>query len=239
MPVDEPRANLDVAEVLAWLARTRHAGPTRLRYLVAYNRLTRWSPDDLLERGVDPPRAWRGAVTQWLPSIVKSGGLVTLPGEDGVIEFNHNRSLHSTGDEWNLFYDGTLYSGRPGAWDIEERDLPLAEDEPAWLLQLIEGCRRVEDLGLVEIDGRRWRHAALACDLEAAAGRATRAMMPPSPFEDVDLAILPVEVWVDMDGRLNRAVLHRRQSRGRTALEIYGFGEAEPIPRPRPEEVES
>jgi hypothetical protein len=210
-----------------------------LRYLVAYNRLARWSPDDLLERGVDPPCALRGPVTRWLPSIVKSGGLVTLPGEDGVIEFHHDRSLHATGDDWNLFYDGTLYSGRPGAWEVEERDLPLAEGEPAWLLQLIEGCREVQDLGVVEIGGRRWRHAALSCDPQAAAARATRAMMPPYRFEDVDLANLPVEVWADMDGRLNRAVLHRRQSRARTALEIYGFGEAEPVRPPRPEEVES
>jgi hypothetical protein len=92
-----------------------------------------WADEDRQTGEAHPELVW-----DWLNHGLHSAAPA------GRIEFDRDRALYSTGDEWRLSVDGNLYSGEPGDWEEDERDAPMSEAEPHWLLAIAEACVEAE-----------------------------------------------------------------------------------------------
>jgi hypothetical protein len=210
------------ALVRAAVARTRREGTAALRYRehVVWLRqsLAQWLEDPSGEhqhsflRRLD---AWRAKTLD---------GLHTLDGPVGQIDLDGDRSMYSVGQGWTLCVDGRSYIGEPGEWELDEETDALTPQEPQWLLAVLEGCSRAEDRGLIKLGTTQWHHYRAGCDLSHATSGTGRQVRPPCFVEDLDLTDLLIDVWLDLDGRVQRAVFHERPER--TILELSNFGAA-------------
>jgi hypothetical protein len=168
-----------------------------------------------------------------------SSGTSQLDAPEGQIDFRNNRSLYGHGRTtviWRLFVDGAAYGGTPGEWGLLDREAghALRVDGPFWLLALVSGT--------VEVNAERPEQAGGLRRYEAVSDfrRATEAILHPIAPMSIDprcdLARLPIEVWLDDQARIRRIVFfdfsNDRRSERRTELELWGYGELPPIPKP-------
>jgi len=156
-------------------------------------------------------------------------------GPAGSVDLDGDRSVYGVGDSWMLHIDGVRFIGAPGEWELDEEVGALSVREPQWLLALLTGCVEAEDRGLIELGGAHWHHYRTECDLSRATSGTALEVLPPLFDEGLDLARLPVDVWLDGDGRIRRAVFH--SGADRTILELADFGAAPRVVRPQPSEI--
>lgn len=154
----------------------------------------------------------------------------------GRIEFSRERSLYSVGDWWRLFVDGASYLGEPGEWELDESNVGLTEDEPHWLLALLEGCTAARQLGAIDYHGEAMRRFELSCDVSRAWSTAGRRVERPPFLEESDPSQLRVEVLVDT---ATDRIRHAMATWGRvvTRVELSAFGEAAAIEPPKDSEL--
>jgi hypothetical protein len=181
-----------------------------------------WADEDRQTGEAHPELVW-----DWLNHGLHSAAPA------GRIEFDRDRALYSTGDEWRLSVDGNLYSGEPGDWEEDERDAPMSEAEPHWLLAIAEACVEAEAVSSLDVHGEDWWCLKARCDFGRVASG--RQIIPPqlavptlaSKSEPLDLARLHIDLWLDGQGRIRRSMFFK--GRLRTILELSGFGTPGPI----------
>jgi hypothetical protein len=219
--------------IRASVARTRGEGTAAVRYRVR----GLWGRASLVQWLEDPGRENAHGVLRRLDAVRAQtlDGVRTVDGPAGRIDLDGDRSMHGVGDGWMLFIDGTSYIGAPGEWELDDEGDGLSEEEPQWLLALLVGCVQAEDRGLIELGGTRWHHYRTVCDLSRATQGSSRALLPPLFDEGLDRACLPVDVWLDSDRRIRRAVFHNGQDR--TVLELSDFGAPPRVLPPTPDEI--
>jgi hypothetical protein len=191
-----------------------------------------------LSRWLEAPEADRYVLLRHLDALRWSrlDRVRTVDGCDGQIDLDGNRAIYGVGDSWRLCADGVMYGGEPGEWEaLDEDDGGLGQAEPQWLLALLAGCVEAEEHEGVELGGVSWRHYRTVCDYSAADSGTERKVLPPFFGDDLDVSRLPVDVWLDREGRICRAVLH--EGSARTTLELANFGVPGRVTLPRPEEV--
>ena len=168
----------------------------------------------------------------------------TLPGPDGRIDFDNERCIYSVGSFWRFYAPGHKYIGGPGEWEDEEFSV-LTDEDPFWLLALLTGAIEVSEQAAESVLGVRCDAYRGFADFERARAAASRPMalplharFPPFRAEPIDPSRLPFEVWLDRSGRIHRAILHVG-GESLTQIELFGFGEPDPIALPLPDEVRS
>lgn len=219
------------AVVRASIARTRAEGTAAVRY----REHGVWGGASLVRWLEEPTSGDPGGILRRLDATRAVDGIQTVDGPAGQIDLDGDRALYAVGDWWTLFIDGNSYIGEPGDWELDEEGDALGPEEPQWLLALLVGCVEAEDCGVIEVGGVRWRHYRAACDLSRADSGTGRVVLPPLSREDLDLSRLPVDVWLDGDGRVRRAVFHNGQYR--TVLELSEFGVPMRVVPPEPGEI--
>jgi len=155
----------------------------------------------------------------------------------GRIDFEQQSSWYGNGDpDWHLVASGLVLFGHEGEWEIE-RDTPgvVHERDPFWLLQLIAAAEEAIFEGSQTVNGTRCERYLTTASLVAAASQALRPMEPPRtrPIEGSDR--FPIELWIDGEGRIRAARLHR--GRSWMSLELFDYGAAEPIQLPPSDQV--
>lgn len=217
------------AQVRNSVARTRSEGTASVRYRIG----GLWLKASLVQWLEDPGSGNSASMLHRLDAARAKarGSIRTLDGPAGQIDLDGDRSIYGVGDWWNLFVDGVSYVGAPGEWEqddeedaqLNREDALLSEQEPQWHLALLAGCFEAQDRGVIELGDDRWHHHRTGCDFAQAASATGRAVAPPPALFDerLDLARIPVDVWLDTDGRIRRAVFHR--GKHRTILELSDF----------------
>jgi hypothetical protein len=156
----------------------------------------------------------------------------------GRIDFRNERSVYAhADDEWMLLAAGLVLEGEPGAWYASGSDSDvLTDDDPFWLLALIAGTVEATDEGPQAISGSRCvRYIAMA-DQALASSNSIRPFKRLRPAADDERADqIPIEVWLDTEGRIRRVRLHR--GRAVTRMELLNFGGVPPIDVPGPSEL--
>jgi hypothetical protein len=155
----------------------------------------------------------------------------------GRIDFGEQRSLYAHGDdEWMLLAPGLMLEGQPGAWSAPRDDSEVViDDDPFWLLALIAGTVEASDEGSQSIRGSRCKRYIARADMGLAASKSVRPLEPMRASADERTDRIPIEVWLDAEGRIRRARLHR--GRAVMRLEFLSFGEVPAIELPEPAEI--
>lgn len=158
-----------------------------------------------------------------------------LRGSWGRIDLDGDRSFYRRADYWKLWIDGTGYSGRPGKWKVNVTDRALNEDEPQWLLALLEGCVAARRVAVGVVRGERLECFATVCDFRSAAESQTRKMVPTVSSGLAATGRADVDVWLDSRRRIRRAGCY--DGHHRTVIELKDFGFHEPITPPARSEI--
>jgi hypothetical protein len=182
---------------------------------------------------------WAGGLKRFesgLRGALSADRVAALGGPDGQIDFENERSLYIQGkSNWKLHAPGRTYIGEPGEWYAYEPN-GLDEDDPFWLLAILEGTAEAAAQGDETVLGTTCHLHTAWADFNLATTNAGRQIDPPSPGDELDLSALPIEVWLDDSGRIRRALLHGPR-RSLTQLELSHFSEPDPIVLPPSDEI--
>ncbi len=161
-----------------------------------------------------------------------------IPGPAGRIDFVHDRALYRGGGGWVLTAPGWDIIGEPGEWEADVLDDgTLGDNEPSWLLELIAAATKATDAGSETVLGTPCRHYRTVASFALASEQAKRPLGPRRPFGHVDPERLAIDVWLDEDGRIRRAVLHGHGDPTLMKLELSDFRGPESIELPTPDEI--
>jgi hypothetical protein len=231
---------------------TERQGTARLRYAADLTRLGLSSvAGELAER--DHPLADGVKRVQNVLRAAVSGDRVSgLGGPEGRIDFANERAVYGRSEsDWRLCAPGLRYVGEPGEWYAYECD-ELDDDDPFWLLAILEGTVDAVSSGDESVRGERCRLFNGTASFKLAAGKATRRLSPPvagsheigraapmtgelvnpvRPADDADALSFPIEVWLDDAGRIRQAVVHGPGKRV-TQIELSRFSQPDPIELP-------
>jgi hypothetical protein len=172
-----------------------------------------------------------------LREVLSAERVAGLHGPDGLIDFERQRSLYGT-DKSNLKLrvPGRSYVGEPGEWYADDRPDELWIDDPFWLLAILEAVVEAVAQGDEAALGTTCRRYTGLADFKLAGAIAGRVVNPPPAPERMNLSRLPIEVWLDDAGRIRRALLHGMGT-SVTQMEMWAFGEPDPIELPPPGQV--
>jgi len=224
-----------VGRIRRSVAATAAAGTARIRFVPH-----RVEGRSLEGRLVDRSSARTAAVVRLAKRAINRGLAVVPPSSSesgfaaGQIDFPQERSVYNAGNFWKLFAPGLDFVGQPDEWKAGEHD-GIGLDEPFWLLELIKATVDAVDDGTEWVRGTECRRYAATADFGLAQARAERPLATPSSSDQLDLARLAVDVWLDEPGRIRRAELHGAGSL--TTLELFDFGEPLPIELPEASET--
>jgi hypothetical protein len=188
-----------------------------------------------VRRSVERTCAEGSAELGYVPWVA---GSISWPSHErlGRIDFRDERSLYAHGDEWMLLAPGLMLEGEPGAWYACRNDSDaLAEDDPFWLLALIAATVEATDEGSQSIRGSRCERYIARADLALAASKSVRPLAPLRAVANKRTDRIPIEVWLDAEGRIRRARLHRGGAV--TRMEFLNFGAVPAIDLPEPHEL--
>jgi len=160
-------------------------------------------------------------------------------GPEGRIDFRQRRSQYPSGDtDWSFVSPGLMLTGEPGEWEAahDESDM-LSHDDPFWLFELIAATVEATDEGSRLVGVTRCERYLARADFARAASNATRPIEPLSSTDGQRTDRLPIEVWLDGEGRIRRARLHRERSW--LLLELSDFGAPDPLELPSPNQIAS
>ena len=170
---------------------------------------------------------------------VSSGGHRNQP--PGQIDFRNRRSMFSlefSGDSWLLYVDGAAYVGKPGAWFARAAgSAGLSIDGPFWILALVSAAVEAHQHGEGVIGDSRCRCYRGVSNLAEAEKLMANPIGPLRVNDRSDPTRLPIEVWIDDEGRIRRAALVDTPRPGLetwSAIELSEFGRLPPIPAPSP-----
>jgi hypothetical protein len=155
----------------------------------------------------------------------------------GRIDFRNERSVYAhADDEWMFLAPGLVLDGEPGAWYACGTDSDaLTEDDPFWLLALIAATVEATDEGPQAISGSPCvRYIAMA-DQALASSNCIRPFKRMRAAADERADQIPIEVWLDTQGRIRRVRLHR--GRAVTRMQLLNFDGVPPIDVPGPSEL--
>jgi hypothetical protein len=155
----------------------------------------------------------------------------------GRIDFRAERSVYAHADDgWMLLAPGLVLEGEPGAWYACGADSEvLSDDDPFWLLALIAATVEATDEGPQSISGSRCVRYIARADQALASSNSIRPFKRLRAAADERTDQIPIEVWLDTEGRIRRARLH--QGRAVTRMELLNFGDVPPIDVPGPSEL--
>jgi hypothetical protein len=167
-----------VEEVRASVGTTKGQRTARLRYAASFTRFGLSSVADALAEQSHP---WADGVKRFqsaLRAAVSADRVPGVRGPEGRIDFENERALYGRGDsDWRLFAPGFRYVGEPGGWYVHERE-DLDDDDPFWLLAILEGTVGATSSGDETVLGERCRLFAGTADFKLAAGTTTRRPQP-------------------------------------------------------------
>ena len=161
-----------------------------------------------------------------------------LPCAIGRIDFVQDRCLYSEGDHgWTLAAPGLEFVGEPGEWErvVVEDSLLEGHVDPSWLLELVAAAVEAKDEGTEAVFGEACQRYGVAASFATALAQAQRPMDPPDGTGNLDYERLSIDVWLDHQGRITRAVFHGDNML--RMLELSDFGGPKPIELPRPVEI--
>jgi hypothetical protein len=212
----------------------------RLRFAAGLRRFGLSSVTDALAERDHPWAAGMRRVENVVRAAVSADRVAGLRGPEGRIDFEHERALYSQVDsDWKLFARDSRYIGKPGEWYADNPD-GLYGNDPFWLLAILEGTVEATARGDETVDGETCHLYTGTADFKLAERNSTRQLKPPlsgsvDPDEG-DSFSLPIEVWLDDDGRIRRAVIHWLGN-SVTQMDLSGFAEPDPIALPVPSEI--
>lgn len=223
-----------VHRVTASVPATEATGTARLRYVTHMKSVLPSIANALAAKHETAVPALRVAGRVYGRLVAQARRTSSLPGPDGVIDFMNRRSMYSAGSYWRLFADGRDYSGEPGEWWVAERTT-LYDDDPFWPLMLLAStsevtadtdetvrgvaCRRYD--GYADFLGSQDANSALAAPLHA---------------RQQELSKLPVQVWLDDDGRIRQAI-YWGEDELQTRIELSDYGVPTPVELPSQHEL--
>jgi hypothetical protein len=161
-----------------------------------------------------------------------------IPGPLGRTDFINERSLYDGGGQgWTLTAPGLEFVGEPGEWErvVLEDETLVGYVDPMWLLELIAAAVEAIPEGAELVVAEPCTRFATLASLSRARDRSARPMESPSSRGRLDVERVPVDVWLDADGRIRRGVM--RADRTLMILELSDFGGPQPIDLPKPGEV--
>lgn len=186
--------------------------------------------DQLRKHGLDGLAA---SVSDWRERRIQGrerDGVSTLPGPDGSIDFARDMCLYASGPQWRLFAGTRFYVGQPaGAWEGGEADA-IPEDSPFWLLAVVEYATNGAELGVETVLGTACTHYEGVSNFTDARSHGEERLAPPIVLADLDLLHMPVDLWLNREGRIRRALA--REGATLTQIDLWGFGEPDPLVEP-------
>jgi hypothetical protein len=189
-----------------------------------------------VRRSVERTRAEGTAALGYVPWVA---GSISWHSQErlGRVDFRAERSLYAhADDEWMLLAPAQRLEGRPGAWYASSNDSHLlTEDDPFWLLAVIAATVEATDEGPQSVGGSRCERYLASADLALAASNSARPVAPIQAAGDERMDRIPVEVWLDSEGRIRRARLHR--GRAVIRMQFLNFGAVPAIELPDPSEL--
>jgi hypothetical protein len=212
------------------VAVTAAAGTARIRFVP--RRIEGRSVESIIG---DRSSARTAGVFRLAKRAVKRGLAVVPPSSSesgfaaGQIDFVQRRSVYNAGTVWKLSAPGRHFFGQPDEWTAGEHE-GIVLEEPFWLLEVINATVAAVDDGSDWVRGTECRRYAATADFRLALAGADRPLATPWSSDQLDLARLAVDVWLDEPGRIRRAELHGAGSL--TTLELFDFGEPLPIELP-------
>jgi hypothetical protein len=221
--------------VRASVATTKAEGTARIRYAAHF---VDGLPSLINALGKEHPAAATAlkAVGSAMRRAVAPIALSTLPGPDGQIDFDNERSVYSRGKFWKLYAPGREYIGQPGEWETERELDALTDEDPFWLLAVLAATVQATAHGDVMVLRTNCERYSGFADLQMAHTGSSQPIAPPFHADELDLSRLPIEVWLDTSGRIRQAIL-RGPGEHQTQLELSGFGQADRIALPKDDEV--
>ncbi len=139
---------------------------------------------------------------------------------DGVIDFELRRVLTDFGRAQLLEAGDHRFVWRRGRWGQDGR--AGAAGQPSWLFDLLAGVVDARKLGQDEVRGVSCRRYDAKVDLARASAASPYGLAVPQVDRYEDLSNLPLEVWLDGQGRVRR-LRFSAEPLG-TTLELFDFG---------------
>jgi hypothetical protein len=132
---------------------------------------------------------------------------------------------------------GVEFVGEPGVWEkvVVADSMFEGHIDPIWLLELIAAAVEAQDEGPEAVFGEPCQHYDVTASFGTAFAQAKRTMGPPDGTGNLDYERLSIDVWLDHQGRITRAVFHGDNIL--RMLELSGFGGPKPIELPTAEEI--
>ena len=153
---------------------TERQRTARLRYAAG---LTRFGLSSVADGLAERDHPWADGVTRVqnvLRAAVSADRVSGLRGPEGRIDFQNERALYGRSDsDWKLCAPGFRYLGEPGEWYAYECD-ELDDDDPFWLLAILEGTVDAISSGDETVRGESCRLFTGTASFKLAAGKATR-----------------------------------------------------------------
>ena len=209
------------------LERIRHAGPTRFSFDVEH-RLPEPAPEAPAPRR-SPLNAGLRAVGAVVGSVGKAAFLLLLRKQsaEGVLDVANDRYMMDLGGYAMLGIGPHRWSGRSGREIATLPEIRRTRWEPLWLLAMLEGATEAEPTGTETVHGVVCRRFAVCADVTRAAAAVGRDLLLPAAETYSDLLRVPLECWLDDEGRIRRVVLET----GNTVLglDLLAFSVDEPL----------
>lgn len=215
---------------------TRATGSARMRFLPGAQGvdLAKVAGDQLGKHGFGGLAA---SVSDWRERRIQGwerDGVSTLPGPDGSIDFARDMCLYASGPQRKLFAGTRFYVEHPaGGWEGGEAD-SISEDSPFWLLAVVGCATNGSELGVETVLGAVCTHFKGVSSFTDARSHGEERLAAPIVLADLDLVHMPVNLWLDSDGRIRRALAFEGATL--TQIDLWGFGEPDPLVEPRANE---
>ena len=196
--------------------------------------------------------AQRGAFTLELPDAIgaEMGGDIKFAYEGTTMYLRSPEAVPGADTEWVSFDLGVLSEQMAGT-DIEQFN-QAGNNDPSNTLALLKGSSDdVVEVGTEEVRGEQTTHYRATVDLRKAteqAGAVRDRRQFEAFLEQFPSETVPVEVWIDDEGRARRMRLDQPvpETPGMpaspdasvvTTIELFDFGVEEPIEIPAPDQV--
>lgn len=222
-----------VRRIQTSVATTKAHRTARLRYAPGLRRIGLGSFAAALAEHDHPAAEKVKGIEHAVREALSAERVASLRGPEGRIDFENQRSLYGY-DESNMKLHalGRSYVGEAGEWYVAETPDGPWDDDPFWLLAILEAT--VESVAHDDetARGQPFHLYTGVADFKLAGEIAGRALNPP-PKDGLNLSRMPIEVWLDDVGRIRRAVLHGMDP-SVTQIDMWAFDEPDPIELPPP-----
>lgn len=133
--------------------------------------------------------------------------LLTRRRAEGILDLANDRYMMDFGSYAMLVVGSQRWSGRSGraVATLPEDDATMWD--PPWLLALLEGVTAVDALGTEFVHGSWCRRFAVRADFARAADATSTDLLLPPGQHYSDLVGVPLDLWLDDDGRIRRVAM--------------------------------